>query len=158
MAGAAQSLNFKKILKSKKRGGVGERAPFLISFMIILQLSFAAVNSLNIFSYSIPVNTTQLGLTALNSAIQCTTYTVGTAQAQCNPSVGNEVSAEPNILVFGDWFRGLTIIYQFFTAILLPGLFLTTLGLPPIFAAVFTAGFYIAWLWLIIWIITGRPT
>ena len=89
---------------------------------------------------------------------QCSTYTVGSNAATCNPSVGNDISSSPNILVFGDWFRGLTMIYQFFVAALIPGWFLMQVGLPAIWAGLFTAGFYIELLWLVIWMITGRPT
>jgi hypothetical protein len=143
--------------KFKKRHAIGERAPYILMFILLFNVSTAAVNTLHLFSYSaIPNASFNVG--PVQTQGECQTFTVGQDSSQCNPSIGNTASVIPSLLVFGDWFGGMvSVIIAFAQGLVVPGYFLFQFGVPAVWVAIFSAGIYACWFFLLIWLRTGRP-
>ena len=141
----------------KKRHAIGERAPYILMFMLLFNVSTGAVNTLNLFSYSATPNSS-FNVGPIQSQAQCQTFTVGASSSGCTPSIGNTATLLQNILVFGDWFGGLvSVIIAFGQGLVVPGYFLLQFGVPAVWVAIFSSGIYACWFFLLIWLRTGRP-
>jgi hypothetical protein len=142
----------------KKRHAIGERAPYIIMFMLTYSVASGAVNTLQLFNYSsnVSVQNAQFSSTVSNQ-ITCQTVTVGQTVANCSPNVGNLAQSSSSVLVFGNWWGAITILYQFFTGMLLPVYILPQYGIPAVWAGLFGFVASLCWVFLIIWIMSGRP-
>ena len=142
-----------------KRRAIAERTVYVLMFMLLFQLSGAALNSLALFTNPGGIGAGATGyLGQVNSQNNCQTYTVGQTAASCTPSIGNTASILQNILIFGDWFGGMVALaLSFGWALINPFGFFGAFGVPGVIILVFSGGLDASWLLLMLWLRTGRP-
>jgi hypothetical protein len=147
-------------LKFKRRSGVGERQPYIMMFMLIFNASISATNALGLFSYAVQPNSSY-GVGQIQTQISCQTYTLSSTSSQCTPSIGNTATIIPNILIFGDWWGVLLMLYNFATGLVIPGWFLVQFFGVNVaivaFIGILTVANYASWFFMIIWVRSGRP-
>lgn len=170
-------MRFAELLK-RKRSGISERAPYLLMFMLLFNVSSATVNSLQVFGYCLRPNPSFTGGATLPLGGPCSTPTDLSTQssqslaqsgcgnitvnpqtnaATCNPNIGNTATGFPNILIFGDWFGAmLSFIETFSIGLVYPGWILQQLGLGT-FAGIFSAAMDTSWFLFLLWMRSGRP-
>ena len=158
-------MNLKKFA-GKKRKGIAERAPQVLMFVMLFNLSLGALNSSGWLLYKVPVNPDFGALPGSTANPQytpggqsyCSNVVIGANSATCKPQAPSSANILTSLMVFGDWFGGIiAITYAFFIGVAVPGAFLFTFGMPWVWATVFTAGMYALWFFLILWLRTGRP-
>ena len=147
-------------MRFTKRRGVGERQPYIMMFMLIFNASISATNALGLFSYAVKPNA-NYGVGEIGTQISCQTFTLSTTGSQCTPSIGNTATIVPNILIFGDWWGVLIMLYNFATGLVIPGWFMIQFfgitGPIVAFIAILTLANYASWFFLVIWVRSGRP-
>lgn len=142
-----------------KRAGLAERATYIVFFLLLFQLGGAALNSLNLFTNPGGVGTgSSAYISSITSSIGCSTVTLSTIAQTCKNDVGGGLaSVLPNVLIFGNWVQALQTIGTFAWALVNPFGFLAAFGLPAVIIAVFSGGLDALWLFLIVWVMSGRP-
>lgn len=126
--------------------------------MLLFNGSSGAVNAMlpDAFGYQVQPSST-FGQSLVQSNISCQTYSINTNNVNCVPSIGNTASAFPNVVIFGDWWGVLLALYQFIEGAAIPGWFLFQFGVPAALVGVFSLGIYALYLFMFLWIRSGRP-
>ncbi len=127
--------------------------------MLLFQMSGAALNTLQLFTNPGGIGTGSSGyLAAITSQNGCSSITLSSNAASCTASIGGTANILQNILVFGDWFGGMVILIISYGWVLInPFGFLAAFGVPAVVVAVFSGGLDALWLFMLLWLRTGRP-
>jgi hypothetical protein len=131
---------------------------YVLMFMLLFQVSGAALNTLHLFTNPGGIGSGAAGyLSNVAQQNSCQSYTIGANAGSCTPSIGGTASILQNILIFGDWFGGLVILtITFGWSLINPWGFLGMFGVPGVIILVMSAAQNVGWLFLGLWIRTGR--